>query len=239
MYRVRRRFTRLTWLDVLVYRFQHRWETNSQFRAAATGLIGLIVVIGMCSCMGVTGAVANRVLAGTGSGPGIPNLDTGTGKLAAATAFPTYTVPASAPGAVPPVGPIPNSQTPAPGPTATDTPPPATPTDTPGPGGPLPTTCSGGSHGGSWSFSPCPVVHGQTVTLTISAPGMGNSAVYIVVNWSQASSCTWLLNSNLSGGSGTFSTPVPACGANSQVPLSGEININNAYVMLIDAAPVQ
>jgi hypothetical protein len=241
MYRPRRRFTRLSWLDGIVYRFQHRWETNPQFRAAATGAIGLIVVIGMCACMGISGLVANSVLAG-GGGAGVLNLDTGTSKLAAPTAFPTDTVPPYAVGNVPAVSPIPDSQTPAPGPTATVTTEPATPTDTagggPGPGG-LPTTCNGGSHGGSWSFTPCPVIHGQSVTLNVSAPGHGGASMYVVVQFN-ASNCTWLLYPTLSG-SGTWSVTdvVPACGANATVPLGGEINITGAYVMLMDAAPVQ
>jgi hypothetical protein len=192
--------------------------------------------------MGVTGAVANSVLAGAGGGnTGILGLDTGTGKIAAPTAFPTYTVPADSPGAVPPVSAIPNSQTPAPGPTATDTPPEPTPTDTPGPGGgPLPTTCNGGNNGGTWSFTPCPVVHGQNVTLNVSAPGMGGHSVYVVVNFSQVSSCTWLLYPTLSGaGTWSYTAAVPACGAGSTVPLNGEINISGGYIMGIDAAPVQ
>ncbi len=239
MQRGRRPFTRLSWLDAVVYRFQHRWETNPQFRAAATGAIGLIVVIGMCSCMGITGAVANSVLAGAGAGGGGSyGLDTGTGKLAAPTAFPTYTLPPYTPGSVPAVSPIPNSQTPQPGPTAQPT-----PTDTVGiggPGGTMPTTCNGGSHGGTWAFTPCPVVHGQSVTLSVSAGKThAGASMYVVVQFN-AQNCTWLLYPNLdANGNWSVTDVVPACGANATVPLGGEINITGAYVMLIDAAPVQ
>ena len=174
-----------TWLDAMVYRFQHRWETNPQFRAAATGLIGLLVVIAMCSCMGVTGVVANNVLAsvGAGSGGGGYSLDTGTGKLAAPTAFPTYTIAPYSPGVPPAASPIPNSQTPEPSPTL---PPTATPLPT---STPCQSNCGGGGGGGghgtvSGSASPTPWVPGQTgyVNVHTSKPNIGIAIILLYAN---------------------------------------------------------
>jgi hypothetical protein len=63
--------------------------------------------------------------------------------------------------------------------------------------------------------------------------------MYVVVQFN-AQSCTWLLYPTLSGsGTWSYTDTVPACGANSPVPLGGEINITGAYVMLMNAAPVQ
>jgi hypothetical protein len=176
-----------TWLDGIVYRFQHRWETNPQFRAAATGAIGLIVVIGMCACMGIFAVVTNTALASMGAGSGgiVGSLDTGTQKLAAPTAFPTDTVPPYAVGNVPAVSPIPNSQTPVPSPSA-----PPSPTPRPSPT-PCQPNCGGGGGGGggnhgtvSGSASPNPWVPGQTGTINVhtSAPNIGIAIILQYAN---------------------------------------------------------
>jgi hypothetical protein len=153
--------------------------------------MGLVLVIAMCSCMGIMAVVTNSALAsvGGGSGTGILNLDTGTGKLSAAAAFPTYTVPASAPGAVPPVSPIPNSQTPQPSPT--DLP---TPTD-------VATStlciqgCGGGGGGGGGgtvhgSASPNPWIPGQIgyINAHTSAPNIG---IAIIVQYANGATQTY------------------------------------------------
>ena len=233
------RMRQVSWLDSFVRRFESRWQTNAQYRAAVSGVVGLVFLLVICSCAGVTSTVANSVLA-SGSGASNQGGHTGTGKLASSTAFPTYTLPPYASTVVPGVSPIASSQTPPPGlPTATDVP---TPTDTPtaggGPG--MPTTCNGGNNGGTWVFSPCPLVHGQGFTLTVSAPGEGGHSMYVVIDFSSAPSCTTLLYPTLDGGGNwSYSGTVPACGANSTIPLNGQIAINGAYTMGINAAPVQ
>jgi hypothetical protein len=159
---------RLSWLDSLVYGFQHRWETNPQYRAAASGVVGLLTILVLCACLGILTTVANATLAGFGAGSTggvLVSTDTGTGKLAAGHTFPTATPPAVPAGALV-GGAIPNSQTPKPGPT--DAP---TPTDTPT-ATPCTSNCSGGGAGGcngnvSGSGSPSTWVSGQSATVNV------------------------------------------------------------------------
>ena len=111
-------------LDMLVYRFQHNWETVPRFRAAASGVIALVFALILCSCVGVVSTMTNSVLASVGAGGGGSGTgrgNTGTGKLASSTAFPTYTLPPYASTVVPGVSPIASSQTPPPVPTAVPT----------------------------------------------------------------------------------------------------------------------
>lgn len=179
---------RPTWLDQIVYGFQHRWETAPQFRAMASGLVGLVLILIMCSCMGVLNATANSALAALGLGGGGNNAqatpNTGTNQVNGYQPIPTPSV-VYPTGVVPPVATVPDSQTPAPGPTPTNTPPPATPTDTPGPGGGGGGggSCSGGGSGTSWSFSNvCPPVHGQNTTFSVHAPGYGGQQMHVEVD---------------------------------------------------------
>jgi hypothetical protein len=165
---------RVSWLDNLVYTFQHRWETNPRFRAAAAGGAGLVFALIICACVGVVSVATNSVLASVGAGGGgggSGNTNTGTGKLAASTAFPTYTLPPYNYGGVPPASPIASSQTPAPIPTAVPT---ATSLPT---APPCVANCGGG--GGSVtvtaSFSPNVWHAGKPATITIhtSQPNIG------------------------------------------------------------------
>jgi hypothetical protein len=241
MQRFQRPFRRISWLDNLVYGFQHRWETNPQYRAAVSGVAGLAMVLVLCACLGILTTVANAALAGFGVGNGnglLGTNDTGTGKLTAGQKFPTAPPPTLPPGSVA-GGAIPNSQTPKPGPTATPTRPEATPTQPGGGGGGGgPTTCDGGSHGGTWAFTPCPLVHSQNATLSVHAANAAGRTLYVLVSFNQ-SNCTQLWNPTLdAAGNWSISFTVPACGANSQVPISGEID-TGLYVMGISAAPVQ
>lgn len=234
------RVRQVSWLDGFVRRFEHRWQTNAQYRAAVSGVVALVFLLVICSCAGVTSTIANSVLA-SGSGPSSgQHGNTGTGNLASSTAHPTYTLPPATYAGVPGISPIASSQTPPPGlPTPTDVP---TPTDTPTPGGGpgIPTTCNGGNNGGTWAFSPCPLVHGQGFTLNVSAPGLGGRGLYIVIDFSAAQSCAIVFNAALDGnGNYSYSNTVPACGANSTIPLNGEIQISGAYTMGINAASVQ
>ncbi len=160
-----------SWLDRMVYSFQHRWETNSQYRAAVSGVVGLVLLVAMCSCSGIVSAMANTTLAGmgfgasgsAGQGNGSPN--TGTNRIAGAKEFAIPTQ-VWTPGVVPPASPLPNSLTPAP--TATPVP---TATDTPTP---LPCTsnCGGGVGGGysvkvTATISPNPMVGLKQATISI------------------------------------------------------------------------
>ena len=152
---------RISMLEQAIRRFQDRWETNRQFRAMASGVIGLVMIVALCSCMGVVTTVANSALAGFSAARDsgtTGNTNTGTGLIKGVPTFPTSTVPAWQQSGVPPYSIIPNSQTPVPGPTQ---PPTATPGDG-GPGGPGgPTTCSRNKGQNSWALTPCPQVHSQ------------------------------------------------------------------------------
>src|SRR5579872_2831001 len=187
---------RPSWLDQWVYRFQHRWETNPQYRAAVSGVCGLVLIVLMCSCTGILATVTNAAFAGAGgSNGGSGNTNTGAATVQAQATFPTMTIPPYTVSTIP-AGNIPNSQTPPPGPTATPTDLPATPTDTPGGGGGPPGTCSGTSGGGTWQFSPCPQTHGQSGTLIIQDSAYPNRTVNIVLSFGQCSGnaqCTILI----------------------------------------------
>ncbi len=182
---------RMTWLDALVYRFQHHWETSPQYRAAVTGVAGLVLVLLMCSCMGVVTLTANSALAGIGLA-GAASADggsanTGTNRLTGADTIPTATVPAYTPLPIANVA-IPSSLTPPPGPTPTVTPD-ATPTDTPGGGGGGPTGCTGPG----FAFSPCPLIHGQGGSVTVTAPRWAGQTINALISFGSCSgtvSCT-------------------------------------------------
>ena len=139
----------------MIHRFQDRWETDRQFRAMFSGVLGLVMIVALCSCMGVVTTVANNTLATVNaardSGTTSKNTNTGTGQVQALPTFPTATVPPWPQSGPPTYGVIPNSQTPVPSPSAEPT---ATemPTATP-----CQTGCGGGGGGGGGSF-------GATVT---------------------------------------------------------------------------
>jgi hypothetical protein len=235
---------RISMLEQAIRRFQDRWETNRQFRAMASGVIGLVMIVALCSCMGVVTTVANSALAGFSAARDsgtTGNTNTGTGLIQGVPTFPTATVPAWQPGGVPPYSIIPNSQTPVPAPTQQPT------ATTGGPGGPgpggLPTTCNRNKGQNSWALTPCPQVHGQAGTLTISAPGYPGAGLNIVLSFG-CNNCTLLFTPQQGykldgGGNTTINYTVPAAAANSQVPISGMINITGGPTLSIDAAPVQ
>ena len=194
---------RPTWLDRIVYGFQHRWETAPQFRAMASGLVGLVLILIMCSCMGVLNATASSALAAIGLGgstsaapQGTPN--TGTNQLNGYQAIPTPTV-IYPTGVVIPTGAVPQSQTPPPNVTPTTAP---TPTDTPNPGGGGGGggggSCNGGGSGTSWSFSNvCPPVHGQSTTFSLHAPAYGGQQIHLEV----------MCGNTMIGSASTFALP--------------------------------
>ena len=186
---------RLSWLDSLVYGFQHRWETNPQYRAAVSGVVGLLTILMLCACLGVLTTVANATLAGFGAGSSggvLVSSDTGTGKLAAGQKFPTATPPSLPAGALA-AGAIPNSQTPKPGPTEAPT-----PTDTPT-ATPCTSNCGGGGGGGggggnagtvSGSASPTPWVHGQTGVIHAHTSA-GNVGIAIILQYANGVTQTY------------------------------------------------
>ena len=144
-------------LDHLIHRFQHRWETNPQFRAAMSGVLGLSLIIFLCVGVAGVNAAATRVLGAVGfgsSGGNQGNIDPGGQIVNGNWIFYTPTVQDWKGGGTPGSSPIANSQTPQPSPTPTGTPQDA-PTATPcrvncgGGGGTtitaacVPTPCSG------------------------------------------------------------------------------------------------
>jgi hypothetical protein len=230
-----------TFLDQMIERFRHRWATNPQYRAAFSGVVGLVTLIALCSCAGIVSSVTNSVLASSGftSSNGVGPLSSGGPQVFGASKFPTETLPAWQAGQVPAGPPIPNSGTPYPSPTK-----PATPTEQPSPtgqtgggggggGGNLPTTCNGTTAGVSWNISPCPQIAGQSAVMNISAPGHGLQNINVILAYA-CSSCAfdWSAANYALDSSGNISFPftVPAKAKVPNAPVSGEININNNQV---------
>jgi hypothetical protein len=233
---------RISALEKMIRRFQDRWETDRQYRAMMSGVLGIVMVVALCACMGVVTTVANTALANFSSsrgagGPG--NTNTGTGLIKGVPTFPTSTVAPWQQSAPPPYTVIPNSQTPLPGPTKE-------PTATPGGGGGGgggPSDCQGGKNGVTWKLDPCPQIHGQSGTLSIHAPVQyAGHSLNILLSFG-CSSCTfdWTPDKNFLNGSGDYSVTytVPAGAANSQTPISGMINIGGGPTLSIYAMPAQ
>ncbi len=183
----RQPYSRITWLDQLVRSFQDRWETNPQYRAVVCGVVGLVLVFTLCTCTGLLTLESNNILAIVGLGSNTSNStfnnDTGSQNVQPASSFPTATFGPVYTSATPVGTTLPTSTTPLPGPTPAPT---ATAGATTPPGGGTNTAtfvCSGGGSGITWTFSPCPLVHGQAGTLTISAPAYPNTSTNILVNF--------------------------------------------------------
>jgi hypothetical protein len=239
--------SRFNALDRMIHRFQDRWETDRQFRAMFSGVLGLVMIVALCSCMGVVTTVANSALAGVSasrdSGTTSQNTNTGTGQIQALPTFPTATVPPWPQSGPPTYSIIPNSQTPVPSATV---PPTATPqpTQSGGGGGGGPTTCQGSQGGSAWRLVPCPQIAGQGGTLIIAAPKYPNATLNIVLSLGSCDNCTMLFTPAQGykldgGGKASISYTVPAAAANSSVPISGMINIGGGPTLGIQAAPVQ
>ncbi|HLZ24243.1 MAG TPA: hypothetical protein VKQ30_19190 [Ktedonobacterales bacterium] len=240
---------RPSWLDQWVYRFQHRWETNAQYRAAVSGVCGLLLIVLMCSCTGILATVTNSAFAGAGGGNsgGLGNTNTGAANVQAQATFPTMTIPPYTVSTIQ-AGSIPDSQTPPPGPTATPTDLPATPTDTPGGGGGGPQgACSGASGGGTWQLSPCPQTHGQSGSLIIQDAAYANHTVNIVISFGQCSgttSCTYLYTPaqgyHLDGNGYMMLTyTVPQQAQPNVAPESGMVNITNGPTITFTGPYIQ
>src|SRR5579872_3456528 len=168
---------RPSWLDQWVYRFQHRWETNPQYRAAVSGVCGLVLIVLMCSCTGILATVTNAAFAGAGgSNGGSGNTNTGAATVQAQATFPTATIPPYTVSTIP-AGNIPNSQTPGPTPTE-----PPTPTEVPT-ATPCQSNCGGGGGGNdhiSATHSPSTWIAGQQGTLFIhtTQPNIGFALIF-------------------------------------------------------------
>ena len=175
-------------LDRLIFRFQDRWETNRQFRAMLSGLLGLVMIVALCSCMGVVTTVANSTFANVsaarnaGASTTTQNNDTGIGQIKGIPTFPTSTVPPWQQSGPPTYGVIPDSQTPVPSPTAQPS-----PTDPPT-ATPCASNCGGGGGGGGGGFgatvtgAPTPAVWkaGTAAAFTVTShPGGVGLAIII------------------------------------------------------------
>ena len=237
---------RASWLDHIVYSFQHRWETNPQYRAAISGVVGVALVITMCACTGIVSAATNSALAGIGLGSGAANssggsLNTGTNQVKGAKTFPTPTVVLN-PGTAPGVSQLPNSQTPQPKPTAI-------PTATRGGFG---AGCNGSQGSAVWALDPCPLVHAQNGTLTIVDKKHPGAITSGTISFCSDPSCTFVLppdgSYKLDGsGTETINFTVPDVAANSTTPVSGNITltytglfgIKGSQTINISAPPAQ
>ncbi len=138
----------INFLDEIVARFRDRWETNPQYRATMSGVIGLAAIFGLCSCMLIASLFANSVLGSVGFGGGgggaVAQQPNGGGGANALPTFPTNAVPTWTVQDTPVSVVAPTSgttaPTPTPIPTATDI-----PTATPCQGN----GCGGGGGGGN------------------------------------------------------------------------------------------
>src|SRR5579871_3935597 len=99
------RMTRKTWIDDFLERFQHRWETNPQYRAAMSGVFGLVFLLTLCGCVGFVSVGATSVLHALGIGSSGSNGplqgNTGGPDLQGVATFPLTTVTPVKPGDIP------------------------------------------------------------------------------------------------------------------------------------------
>ncbi len=229
--------TRKNWIDDFLERFQHRWEMNPQYRAAMSGVLGLVFLITICGCVGAVSISATSVLHAMGIGVTAndgPNQPSGTGNdIKGVATFPITTVTPPQPGSLP-YETIPASGTQVP--TATPSP---TPTDTPTATPCVGNNCGGGGGGGcpsctvSDSGSPNPFVHGQSASIYVhtSQPNIG---IYIIA---QIPGCVTQLSdpsTAVTNGSGdlTWPMPQPICGAghgNSNITVSAGFPSGQVY----------
>jgi hypothetical protein len=173
--------TRKTWIDDFLERFQHRWETNPQYRAAMSGVLGLVFLITICGCVGVVSTGATSVLHAMGIGATAndgPNQPGGTGSdIKGVATFPLTTVTPPQPGSIP-YATIPASGTQVP--TATPSP---TPTDIPT-ATPCVSNCGGGGGGGCngcTTWGTAGTWHANTsnqFVLHTSQPNVGVSVIF-------------------------------------------------------------
>ena len=80
----------------MVRRFQDRWETDPQYRALVSGVVGLMLVVTLCACTGLLTLEGNTLLASVGltnSSSGGNNItdNSGSATVPAGASFPTAT----------------------------------------------------------------------------------------------------------------------------------------------------
>lgn len=172
---------RPSWLDAMVEQFQHRWETNAQFRAMVSGVAGLVMVVGLCAVLGVSATFANAIGGSLGGGSGNSFISqAGPNAQSTDVAFPMTTLtPWPAPN-IPGAAPIPASQTPQPSPTSQPT-----PTDVPVPTGQPGGGGNGGGGGGGGSITgtnPAPLKGGQPGSVLVQTKHP-NTQVLINIVW--------------------------------------------------------
>lgn len=172
---------RKSWLDGMIENFQHRWETNPQYRATMSGVLGIVFLVFMCSCVSIVSIGANTVLNSLGFGSASSNAasgdqNTGSQVVHGAVSIPIATVTLGTPQAIPQTTLLP-SGTPLPTPTTSPT---ATATAT---ATPCTSNCGGGGGGKKGTISGTPVpatwIAGANVILHIhsSAPNIGYSLI--------------------------------------------------------------
>ena len=236
-------------LDRLIQRFQHRWETDPRWRSAMSAALALVALVTLCvTVFGVADAAAG-VLTGLGivSSPqsqGGGTSNTGAQLLNGSTTFPTPTVSLAA-GTVPPISTIANSQTPVPVPTSAVTPTTVATATSTGGGGGGPTTCAWSGGGDSTALAPCPLIHGQSGTLTITtSPHYAGAQLNILLSLGSCTdSCTYdwppgtyALNSQ---GDIVITYAVPHDANVNATPISGMVNVAGGPTLTIQGPPVQ
>ena len=174
-------------LDHVIHRFQDRWETNRQFRAAMSGVLGLVLLAVLCGGVGVVNALTMQALAAFGvsaaaGAGGHQNDSTGAQIVNGSLVFPTPSVTWTSAG-VPNASPLANSLTPAPSPTPT-----ATPTDVPT-SGPCKTNCGGGGVTVTAAAVPAVWTKGLAVQITFHT-SKPNDGINAFIHWSNGAN--WL-----------------------------------------------
>jgi hypothetical protein len=225
-------------LDNIIHRFQHRWETDRQYRAAMSGVFGLLLIFVLCSGVGLLDMGATRVLAAVGiggttadQGGGSSQQDSETGvKVGNSEVFPTPGVPTWAAPLIPAASPNPSSGTPAPTPT-----PSPTPTDV-ATTGPCKTNCGGGARVAvTGSTSPTHWLLGQPASIyfftsnTSDGSALPNDGINAFIHWPNGAQ--WLSAdpqfhapaSTDSTGNATWTITVPTtgqCGGTVKIDIS-------------------
>ncbi len=225
---------RLSALDHMVQNFQHKWETNPQFRATVSGGLGIAIVVMLCACLGVAFTFSSSIAtAVSGSNTTLSNTDAvvpnGTAKVGSVDntlTFPTQTPGQVTSAQIPQAQLIPPSLTPQPTPTAQPTPTPL-PTAPPGTGG-------GGGGGGCGNC---------TVTVTGYSLSHSSSTGSVTVHTSKPNAqvnifvqSPWVSPTNPgstdASGNGTIPIPGVSCSAGAAVSLwiKTDISGSTSYV---------
>lgn len=230
---------RLSGLDHLVQGFQHNWETNPQFRALWSGVLGLTIIVVMCACMGFAftfaGSAAAKLSGTSNNTSAYQPPANGTVKAGSADSqlnFPTPTVPAWATPQIPASSPIPPSQTPAPTPTALPT---ATPVPTSPPG-----SGNGGNPGGGNNGKVSLVsatFKGSTPGVVVLSTSVPNAQVNIFITWPNNTQSPQNTGSTDATGQGTITTSAAPPGCSGQVKLWVKTDISGTNTFYAPCTP--